>query len=255
MPVAVRLLLAPVVVLVASLVQRRLGDAAGGRLVGLPLTTAPFLAVLALGPGVEVATRAAEGIVSGQVSVVAFAVSYVLLARRWWWLPTILVAETVTIAITSGVARVVQEMPLPAVLWALPVAASSLAAARWLPVPDQAEPGAARTPAWELPLRVVVTGVIVGGLSLATGWLGAFVAGVLSTAPVITSVLGPFTHRSVGAAAVARLMRGMVASMPATIGFVAAAAVLLPRTGLVEAFVAAFAVLVLVDAGTRRVLA
>jgi hypothetical protein len=79
---ALKLTLAPIIVLVASLAQRRLGPLLGGRIVGFPLITGPFLAVICLQYGTAAAARAAAGVISGQMVVVGFCLGYGHLAAR-----------------------------------------------------------------------------------------------------------------------------------------------------------------------------
>ena len=59
--VALKLLLAPLLILLATLAGRRWGPAVGGWLAGLPLTSGPVSLILALEQGPEFAARAALG--------------------------------------------------------------------------------------------------------------------------------------------------------------------------------------------------
>ncbi|MEW2556913.1 hypothetical protein AB0957_35005, partial [Streptomyces zhihengii] len=77
-----RILLAPSLVLVVSLVARRAGPALGGRLLGAPTTTGPFLLLMCWDSGGTAAAEAAEGGVTGQLTVVCFCLAYAWLATR-----------------------------------------------------------------------------------------------------------------------------------------------------------------------------
>jgi hypothetical protein len=79
-----KLVLPPVLILLASLAARRWGDAVGGWLVGLPLTTGPVVAFLAIEYGPEFAVRAADGSVVGAAGQAVFSVGYALVARGGW---------------------------------------------------------------------------------------------------------------------------------------------------------------------------
>src|SRR5690349_10114926 len=101
-----RLALTPSTVLLASWVQRRLGPALGGRVVGLPLTTGPFLILLILQTGTEGAAHAAAGVVAGQLGVVGFCLGYGHLAARvrpWQALTGALAASATGVAISTVV--------------------------------------------------------------------------------------------------------------------------------------------------------
>ena len=55
-----RLLLTPTLVVLVSYIQKRWGHAIGGRVIGLPLSTAPFLILIYLMDGAEQAANAAH---------------------------------------------------------------------------------------------------------------------------------------------------------------------------------------------------
>src|SRR5437660_5597437 len=89
---AFKLLLAPVLVGLVSLVGRRWGPTVSGWLVGLPLTSGPVALFLALELGNAFASRAAQGTLTGLISVAAFCLAYSWLALRLNWLPTLLIS-------------------------------------------------------------------------------------------------------------------------------------------------------------------
>ena len=80
-----RLLLTPTLVVLVSYVQKRWGHAIGGRVIGLPLSTAPFLVLIYLMDGAEQAARAAHGVVAGQVAVVSYCYLFAYLSWRKAW--------------------------------------------------------------------------------------------------------------------------------------------------------------------------
>ena len=72
---AIKLIVTPLVVLLASLAARRWGDAVAGWLVGLPLTSAPVSVFLAIEQGPSFAAQAADGSMAGVLSQAAYSVS------------------------------------------------------------------------------------------------------------------------------------------------------------------------------------
>ena len=75
-------------------------------------------------------------------------------------------------------------------------------------------------PSWELPARVLVTLVVLFGLSTLAPHLGANISGAFSTYPVIASVISAFNHRRYGPAATTATLRGLMETLPFTIAFV-----------------------------------
>ena len=236
---ALRLVLAPVVVLVAALAQRRLGPRVGGRIVALPLTTAPFLAVVCLQYGPAASARAAAGIISGLMLVVGFCLGYAHLAaarvRPLWALAGSLLVGSVVGAAVSAV-----HPPWAATLIVLVGVAAGLYT--W-----PAVPGPVRPPrpdgAGAIAARVVITGTLVAGLAAATRVVGPYLAGTLSALPVILSVLAPANHRSHGPAAATELLRGALVSIASTTVFITVIAYTVDGIQAVAAFALATAAL------------
>jgi hypothetical protein len=243
---ALRLTLAPLIVLLASLVQRQAGPRRGGRVIGLPLTTGPFLAVLCLQYGRGMAAQAAVGVVAGQLVVVGFCLAYAHLAqaqvRPLWALVGALAAGAV-----AGIA-LAPVRPL----WIATAAVLAVVAIGLATFPTTASPSQASTSEtkWtrQTVVRMAVTGAIVAGLATGARLLGPYLAGVLSSAPVILSVLVPATHRSAGAPAAAELLRGTLASLPGAVVFITVLAYTLESAGAPAGFGLAAAALVAVAA-------
>jgi drug/metabolite transporter (DMT)-like permease len=80
--VLLKLVLAPMLVALATLVARRWGPKAGGILMGFPLTTGPIFLFLALEQGTEFAEQAAVGALLGLVGLSAFAWIYAVAKGR-----------------------------------------------------------------------------------------------------------------------------------------------------------------------------
>ena len=79
-----KVLLAPLLILLATLAGRRWGPAVGGWLAGLPLTSGPVSLILALEQGPEFAARAALGTLFGLISLAAFSFAYGAAAPGGW---------------------------------------------------------------------------------------------------------------------------------------------------------------------------
>lgn len=248
MELAVRLLLTPLVLWVVAVVARRLGPGAGGRLVGLPLTTGPFLVVVALADGPSLAASAARGVVAGQISVVAFCATYAHVARRLR--PRLALAAALGAGLVSALALTVVTATWVAAV--VVVTAIAVCLSTWPPVPGAVPPTDERR--WETPVRMTVSGSMVAGLSGAARVVGPQVAGVLSSAPVILSVMTPTTHRSGGPSAAVALTRSAVASMPASVVFSAVLAYALNLLPPWPAFLLAGAALLAADALVRATL-
>src|ERR1041385_7255564 len=82
---ALKLILAPVIIGSASLAGRKWGPAVSGWIVGMPLTSGPVIFFVALSHDVTFASNAALGVISGGLSLVSYALTYAWLATRFRW--------------------------------------------------------------------------------------------------------------------------------------------------------------------------
>src|SRR6266498_517593 len=89
---AIKLILAPVLIATATLIGRRWGHGVSGWIAALPLTSAPVSFIFAIQYGPGFAAQAAIGTLAGLISVSAFCFVYCRLARRNQWLVCIVLA-------------------------------------------------------------------------------------------------------------------------------------------------------------------
>ena len=250
MEIALRLTLPPLVVLLAGWAQHRLGARLSGRLVGLPLTSCPYLLALLDTQGTDAAAHAAGGVVAGQLVVVATATGYAWAAAG----RTPGSALRRTLPVGAGVALLAGQLTSPVIALALAVAVVMVVLLRWRPTPVALTAGGgtgAPTPR-ELAGRAVVTGGLVASLTLATPLLGAHLAGLLAAVPLVIGVMAHTTHACSGVAGVRSMLRGTVAVVPGSGAF---AAVLASSLGVLPAGVAfgvAVTALLVVNAGVAR---
>jgi hypothetical protein len=217
-----KLFLAPFFVALLSFIQRRWGDGIGGRLIGLPLTTGPFIFIIYIQEGSSFAAHAAHGVLVGQVALIAFSWVYAKAALNMSW-NRALAAGTLA-CLAAGAVLTSFEIPL-VVLLPLLVASWSIAWKFWPAY--VVEPRTSETPRWELPARLLVTVVLIVTLTGTASFLGPRVAGALSTYPVIISVLGAFSQRRHGAHSTVATLHGLMQSLPITISIMTILAVVL----------------------------
>ena len=244
-----RTALAPCLVLLVSLAARRIGPRLGGRLLGAPTTSGPFLAVLCLGSGAGAAAHAAHGSAAGQLSVTAFCFSYGRLAPRRRP-ASALVLSLACVALAGAVETSCgDDVVLPAAL-ALLLVLAGVPAARVRAAETDAETDAPETvsapesaPGKPNPLsrraiaaRMAVSGTLVLTSVTVARIAGPFAGGMLSALPVLLAVMAPALHRGSGPAAAADLLRGALASAAGTIAFLLVLCVALVPCGAFAAF-------------------
>ena len=228
---APKLILTPLMILAISLASRRWGEAVGGWLVGLPVTSGPVAFFLALDQGVAFAQQAALGSLAGTVAQAGFCVVYFWAATLAAW-PVPLSLATVVFVGTATVLTIAPLAALPLYVTAL----AALSTGLYFCPRSTAYARAAILPLWDIPARMLVaTSLVVGITTLATT-LGASQSGLVSTFPVFATVLTVFAHRSLGATAARQVLRGLLLGLYCFSSFFFALSLLMPYTGLFVAF-------------------
>ena len=232
-----KLLLVPSLMAAVTLAGRRWGPAVAGVLVGLPLTSAPVVFLLALEHGTAFAAQSAVGVLVGLVPLGSFYLAYGLLARRARW-PICAAAGWCAYLAAAVALRATAPSPLTAFLGAV-----AFLAVVMVLLPRGARGGpAARAPSWDIPFRMVTATALVIALTAFAQILGPRLSGLLAPFPVTGAVLAIFTHRLEGDQAVVRLIRGMGLASFTFAAFFLVLAELLDRRGTAAAFGVAIAV-------------
>ena len=231
---ALKLVITPALILMASLASRRWGEAVGGWIVGLPLTSAPVAFFLAVEQGPGFAQQAAAGSLIGTAAQACFCVGYTRAAVRFGW-PTAMAFGA--LAFAAGAAAL-QVFTLPLVLL-LPVAVAALiVAARLVPL-GAVKRRPVAVPRWDIPARMLVATTIVVTLTAIAPVLGPRLSGVLATFPVFASVLAVFAHRLQGPLAARQVLWGLLIGLFGFIGFFFVIGLTITALGVGLAFAAA----------------
>jgi hypothetical protein len=240
-----KLALTPALIAAASLAGRRWGQAVGGWLVGLPLTTGPVAFFLALDEGPAFAAAVAHGALAGALAEAAFCLAYGHAAGRG----AAVALAAACLAFTAA-AAVLQRLSLPPIVLAPVVFATLLVSLRLMP--PGAVPRTAAPPArWDIPVRMVVTTVLVIALTEAAIVLGPRASGLLATFPLYAAILTVFAHRA-GAAPAVQVLRGLLFGLFSFASFFVALGAFIERLGVAAGFTLAIAVALTIQAASLR---
>jgi hypothetical protein len=238
-----KLVLTPILIAAASLAGRRWGQAVGGWLVGLPLTSGPVAFFLAIDQGAGFAAAVAVGSLTGALAEVAFCLAYGWSARHGW-----LVALGAASAAFALAAFGLQRLALPILALAAIAAATLIVALRLMPRRGPAVV-TAPPPRWDLPARMIITTVLVVALTGLAPRLGPRLSGVLATFPVYAAILTVFAHRA-GAASAVHVLHGLLLGLFSFAAFFLVLGGLIERLGVAGGFVAATAAALAIQAGS-----
>jgi len=226
MPVLLKVLLAPLLILAVSLAGRRWGPRTAGALVGLPLTSGPVVAFLAAEQGPRFAAGTAEGILLGVAGLSAFVAAYGVAALRHEW-PIATAAGWAAYLVAAVVLGAVSLGLLERVLL---VGGAVVLVGAMLPAAP-ARRRCAPPPRWDLPLRMAAATAMVLLVTGLAESLGPERSGLLSASPVYVTVVVAFTHHIEGDGAALAALRGLVVGMGGFALFFAVAAATLETWG------------------------
>ena len=237
---ALRLVLAPALIAIASLAWRRWGPTISGWMVALPLTSGPLSFLLALGYGAAFAATAAHSTIAGTISLLAYCLAYAWTATRAPWYLSVAAGSLAFAAVTLAMEQI--TLPLP--LLVACVVGALVATTLLLPkTPREVAPSVMRaTPYWDLPARMVVAAAFVALLTGAAAVLGPQLTGLIAPFPIYVSILAVFAHRQGGWQAAVGVQRGLLYGLLGFVGFFLVVALLIERLGIGATF--AFAILV-----------
>lgn len=245
MLLATKLILAPSLVVLASLVERRFGHQMAGWTAGFPLVAGPVLLFFWWEQGPVFTADAATRTLFALVSLSAFCLSYAWISRHTTVLPSLVLGWTAYAVSTVALAGVRAG-------WMAGLAAAlvALTAARQL-LPRAGDAAVAPRPRLrgELAWRAAAAAALVLTLTGLAHLLGPAWSGLLVPFPVASTVLLVAAHRGVADPAVVRLLSGLLLGL---LGFSMFCAML--AFGLVAWGGAAFAAGLLATAVVQTVL-
>jgi hypothetical protein len=204
----------PLLVAMATLAIRRWGAAIGGLLTGLPFMTGPTSFFLAVDQGVDFAIAANIGVILAVAAVGPWAVAFYWLAERCNWL-VCLAGGLAAFGATSWLLQPLQV----GVRTAVAIAYASVIASILLMPRVQIPREIPKPPWWDLPVRMIVTGLVVVSVTLLAEHLGPRLSGIVATLPIVSGVVACFTQRTMGAPLTRTMLRGLVTGMFAFVAF------------------------------------
>jgi len=246
---ALKLILAPIIIGSASLAGRRWGPAVSGWIVGLPLTSGPVVFFVALSHDTAFAANAALGVISGGISLVAFTLTYTWLTKRFPWQASIIGSLLVFMLCTA----ILQTITIPLLPVFLLVCAAILIGLKLMPN-DVIDAGETKPGPWDIPIRIIIGTSFILFLTGIAPYIGSRLTGLLTTIPLYVSILTVFSHRHRGPTAAIHVLRGLLYGLFAFAGFFLTLHLLLEQKGITMAFLSAIAVALVVQGITLGIL-
>jgi hypothetical protein len=197
-----KVITAPLVIVMATLVQRRFGHTVSGLMIGLPLTSLPLLWLVALSHGATFAGSMSGATLTGTIAQVVVIWVYAALASRLS--PTLsMVGALAAFVVTAGVTQALQLSALVAAV--LAGVGFAIALRSW--------PRTSSAPVEQGRYRLVLRVVLSAGFTLAVvtlaGRIGPGLSGLIAALPVLSLIMAFVTHQELGADASSRFLKGV----------------------------------------------
>jgi hypothetical protein len=221
----------PLLVLGATLVIRRWGASVGGLVTGIPIMTGPITIFIAIEQGLAFAVATTAAVLIAVSGAAMFQATFALLASYWRWPGVLAVSLLAWVATAWGLSAFPIGIAAAAIIaWA------TLGVALWV-IPRITGPiTIARAPWWDLPFRMVVTGLLVAAITWAAADLGPHLSGIIGTLPLISIVMASFTLHQSGPRAIAAMLRSQTLAMMGFVVFFLVVALALERLGIAITF-------------------
>jgi hypothetical protein len=204
--ILLKITLAPVLIGLVSIAERKWGARVSGVLVGLPLTSGPVLFILALEQGKFFSAKASIASLMGLVAIAGFTSAYVRVSQTRGWIPSLLAAAATYIAVSA----VFMKLPFVSAVWAFSFACGALLLAmvsfpRQSSLKLEIKPSGVR----EIIMRMATAALLVFLLTSLASLLGPVASGLTAMFPVYTSILAVFNHMKSSALSLS-VLRGVL---------------------------------------------
>jgi uncharacterized membrane protein (GlpM family) len=247
---ALKLILAPIIIGSASLAGRKWGPAVSGWIVGLPLTSGPVIFFVALSHETTFAANATLGVLSGGLSLVAYALVYSWLAVKFRW-QIVLAGSLFVYSISTAL---LQNFTFP--LWTVfgMVCTALVIGLRLMPKDVVEKESESRPGAWDILARIFIGTSFILLLTGIAPFIGPRLTGLLTTIPLYITILTVFAHRNQGPGAAAHVLRGLLYGMFSFTGFFIALNLLIEQVSLAAAFGAAILTALVIQGSSLLIL-
>lgn len=229
---ALKLILAPVIIGSASLAGRRWGPAVSGWIVGLPLTSGPVIFFLVISHDIPFAANAIRGTLSGGFALIAFCLVHAWLSRKFAWYITTL-GSLATFALVTILLQGLSMPLLP--LFALVLITISIGV--WLmPKQETGQIVVSTLSQWDIPARILVGTSFILFVTGIAPIIGPRLTGLLTTFPLFAGILAIFAQRQQGHHGAVYVLRGLTLGLFAFAGFYLVLGSLIEQASLAVSF-------------------
>ncbi len=209
-----KLIGAPLFLVLATLAARRWGETVGGLIIALPCVSGPISVFLAIENGAAFAVNSGYGSLAGTTALTFFGMTYALVCPKGRILAVVLGLSAFTI-----VSFLVAKLGLS--LWPLFILTAFCIVFFGWKLPISKSDGAKATPVkHDLLLRALFMVTLTLAVTLSAPYIGPAASGILSSLPLMALTMALFAQRGgKNASEAQKVMKGLVSGLLSTAVF------------------------------------
>lgn len=207
----VKLLFAPLFIILTYLIQKKFGARWGGIFMAIPFIVAPILIVIYLQQGSDFLYGSIVGTYAGQIGLIFFIATYTRMAPRFKW-PVCITSSTSAFLIGVAImSPIINNLWVGVALWFVFWAISM----KYFVTYDR-NTRLRPAPKWDLWLRIASALLLIFTITQFAENLGPQLSGAFAMYPVMTSIMSTFNHYRFGPTASIALLHGLAQYLAAT---------------------------------------
>ncbi len=248
----IKLILMPLIIAGVTLVSKKWGNSIGGILASLPWVAGPIIMFIAFEQGIDFAANSISGSMVGIMGWFAFCVVYILIGQKYNAFLSVLGGYLVYLLVGTILNPYINNLSV--YQWFILSLLVLSIGLRYFPTVKSGIKHSGKKLRFEIPLRMLVITLFVILLTFFAEKMGPNWSGILTPFPIMTAVLGVFTHYTQGIYQVRTIFMGLFTGLFGFTLFLFLQAILMPKFGVFVSFSIGVLLDILITLATKAIL-
>lgn len=247
----IKLILMPLIIAGVTLVSKKWGNSIGGILASLPWVAGPIIMFIAFEQGINFAANSISGSMVGIIGWFAFCVVYILIGQKNNAFLSVLGGYLVYLLVGTILNPYIKNLNV--YQWFILSLLVLSIGLRYFPTVKSGIKHSGKKLRFEIPLRMLVITLFVILLTFFAEKMGPNWSGILTPFPIMTAVLGVFTHYTQGIYQVRIIFMGLFTGLFGFTLFLFLQAILMPKYGVFVSFSIGVLLDILITLATKAI--
>ena len=245
----IKLILMPLIIAAVTLVSKKWGNSIGGILASLPWVAGPIIIFIAFEQGIDFAANSIAGSMVGIMGWFAFCAVYIVIGQKYNAFFSVLGGYLVYLLVGTILNPYIKNLSV--LQWFILSLIVLSVGLRYFPKVKSEIKHTGKKLRFEIPLRMLVITIFVILLTFFAEKMGPDWSGILTPFPIMTAVLGVFTHYTQGIYQVRTIFIGLFTGLFGFTLFLFLQAILMPKYGIFVSFSVAVFLDILITLATK----